>query len=100
MNIANAQILTGSTPTASGSCSVNTQTGGNTAGTFKANGACAAGTVILTFAATAANGWACDAHDQTTTADAMNQTASSTTSVTFTGSMVSLDVVAFKCAAY
>ena len=87
----------GSAPTASGSCSVNTQTGGNTAGTFKANGACAAGTVILTFATTQPTGWVCDTHDQTTVADLMNQTANTTTSVTFSGNMAANDVVAFKC---
>lgn len=97
---AGALVASGSVPTPSGTCSVNTQTGGNTAGTFKANGGCAGGTVILTFSATAPTGYVCDAHDQTTPADLMNQTANSTTSVTLTGTMANLDVVAFKCMAF
>lgn len=95
-----ALAMFGAVPTPSGSCSVNTQTGGNTAGTFKANGACVAGTVILTFATTAPTGWACQATDQTTPADIMNQTASSGTTATFTGTMANLDVVVFSCLAY
>ena len=87
----------GATPTASGSCAVTNQTGGQIAGSFKANGACSGGTVVLTFAATQANGWACDAHDETTPADLMNQTAHTTTSATFTGTMAANDVVVWKC---
>lgn len=93
-------VAGGAAPTPSGACSVNTQTGGNTAGTFKANGACAASTVILTFAQAAPTGWACRANDQTTPGDAMNETASGASSVTFTGTMVSADVVSFLCQAY
>lgn len=96
LQVANTFFL-GSPPTASGTCAVNTQTGGQQAGTFKANGACAGGTVILTFALTTANGYSCSAHDQTTVADLMNQTASTTTTATFTGTMASLDVVNFTC---
>jgi hypothetical protein len=95
-----AMIAKGSPPTLSGTCAANTQVGGNTAGTFKANGACVAGTVILTFATTAPNGWVCDTHDMTTPTNLLNQTASTATSVTFTGAMTSLDVVAFKCMAF
>jgi hypothetical protein len=93
-------IANGSVPTPTGSCAINTQLGGNTAGSFKANGACAAGTVILTFATTAPNGWFCTAHDLTTVADAMNQTAYSTTACTFTGTMVSADLVTFNAVAF
>lgn len=95
-----AIIGNGAVPAGSGSCPINTQAGGNTVGKFSANGLCTAGTVILTFATTATNGWVCDAHDQTTPADIMNQTASSPTTVTLTGTMASADVVAFKCMAY
>lgn len=90
----------GSAPTATGACAINTQLGGNTAGSFKANGVCSASTVILTFANTAANGWSCDAHDLTTPADLMNQTAYTTTTATFTGTMANLDLVTFKCTAF
>ena len=37
------------------------------------------------------------AHDETTPADLMNQTAHTTNSVTFTGTMANADVVVFKC---
>jgi hypothetical protein len=87
----------GAVPTPTGTCAINTQLGGNLAGSFKANGACAAGTVILTFAKAATNGFACDIHDLTTPADALNQTAYGTASATFTGTMVTSDLVAFKC---
>jgi hypothetical protein len=84
-------------PGASGTCAVGSQTGGEMAGGFKASAACSGGTVILTFAATQTGGYACDAHDETTPADALNETAHSTTSVTFTGSMAANDVVVWKC---
>ena len=88
--------VTGSSPANTGTCSINTQLGGPMAGSFKANGACAAGTVIFTFTA-APNGWSCDAHDLTTTADAINETAYTTTSVTFTATMAASDLAVFKC---
>lgn len=95
-----ARIMLGSVPTPTGTCAINNQVGGNTAGSFKANGACAAGTVILTFAATAPNGYVCSAHDMTTPADAMNQTAYSTTSCTLTGTMASADQVTFSATGF
>ena len=90
-------VLNGNPPTAGGTCSINTQTGGNYAGTFKSGGACAAGTVTLNFAIGAAHGFVCDFHDQTTPADLMNQTASTGASVTATGTMALNDIVAWKC---
>lgn len=98
--IVGAHLAQGAVPTPSGSCAVNTQTGGSTAGTFKANGACGGGSVTLTFPQAVTTGFTCDAHDQTTPADLMNQTGSGTTFVTFVGTMASLDVVAFKCIGY
>jgi hypothetical protein len=95
-----ALVASGSVPTLSGTCSAGTQVGGNTAGTFKASALCAAGTVILTFATTAPNGWVCNAHDQTTPADLVNQTANSATSCTLTGTMANADVVAFDARAF
>lgn len=86
----------GSTPTATGTCSINGQTGGNTAGKFTANGACSSGTVVLSFAVAAPVGWACDAHDLTALTDLHEQTYT-TSSVTLTGTMSSGDAVTFKC---
>lgn len=101
-------VPTGAVPVNSGSCSINTQLGGsvanngNIAGSFKANGACVAGTVILTFLTTAANDWACSALDATTPADTVLQsnTTASTTSATFKATMVSGDLVRYKCEAF
>ena len=93
-------VAIGTPPTNSGACAIKTQVGGNTAGTFVSNGGCSASTVILSFATTAPNGWACNASDLTTPADSMKQTASGTTFVTLTGTMVANDVVAFSCTAF
>lgn len=91
----------GSAPTNSGTCAINTQLGGNAAGSFKANGACSAGTLILTLSTTATNGWVCDAHDLTTPANAINQTAYTTTTATFSAvTMAASDLVAFKCTTF
>lgn len=91
-------ISIGSPPTLTGTCTTGSQVGGNTAGTFAAT--CVAQTVIMTFAYTAPNGWVCDAHDQSTPADVLNQTANSTTQVTLTGTTVASDSIAFKCMAF
>jgi hypothetical protein len=88
-----ASIRTGSVPTLTGTCTTGSQVGGNTAGKFTAT--CTAQTVIMTFATTAPTGWTCDAHDNTTPADALNQTAYSTTSCTLTGTTVAGDVITF-----
>ena len=90
-------VATGSAAGATGSCAITTRLGGNAAGSFVANGACVSGTVILTFSKAATNGFVCDIHDLTTLTDAMNESAYSTTTVTFTGSMAASDLVAFKC---
>ena len=88
-------------PTTSGSCTVTTQLGTTTVSTFVASGACAAGTVILTFAHTAKNGWSCDAKDLTTPTDLMPQTgAPSTTSCTLTGNMANGDTVKVTAAPF
>jgi hypothetical protein len=94
----NGFIAGGSTPTLTGTCTTGSQTGGNTAGTFTAT--CTAQTVILTFAQAAPNGWSCNAHDRTTPADTLNQTASSVSSVTLTGTTAAADVITFNCLAY
>ncbi len=91
---------TGTVPTPTGTCAINTQLGGNTAGSFKANGACASGTIILAMWATATNGYACTASDLTTPANAIKQTAYSTTSATFAATMAASDLVTFNCVAF
>lgn len=88
-------VSTGIIPTNSGSCAINTQTGGASAGSFKANGACAGGTVI--FGLPGGASYACDAADITTPADTMKQTFLGGGAVIFTGTMVTGDVVVWKC---
>jgi hypothetical protein len=90
----------GTAPTNSGACAITTQVGGNTAGTFQASGACTSSTVILTFGFTAPAGWACFTSNRTTVANLLPQTASSTATATFTGTMAANDVVQFSCSAY
>jgi len=97
---AKAFVNTGTPPTGSGTCPINTQAGGNTTGSFKANGACAAGTIILTFATTTPTGWACTANDASTPADTLKQTNYSPTSVTFTATMATTDTATFNCVGF
>lgn len=92
-----AEVGTGTSPTATGSCAITTKLGGNTVGSFVASGACVAGTVILTFALTAPTGWTCNTHDTLTPGDAMNLTAYTTTTATLTGTMANSDLVTFDC---
>jgi hypothetical protein len=91
-------IMAGSPPALTGTCTSGTQTGGNTAGTFLAT--CVAQTVILTFALTAPTGWVCNAHDLSTPTDVLNQTGTTSTTATLTGTTVASDKVAFNCTAY
>jgi uncharacterized membrane protein len=97
-NLAQGMISVGPKPVLTGTCTTGGQIGGTFAGSFTAT--CAAQTVIMTFPFPAPNGWACDTTDQTTAADNLNQTSSTTTSATFTGTTAAADVVSFKCAGY
>jgi hypothetical protein len=84
-----------------GTCTVTGFAGGATAGTFVGPvGACAAGTVAITFAFTAPTGWSCDATDRTTSADSIKQTATTATKATFLATLAASDVVQYKCTAY
>jgi hypothetical protein len=98
----NATVSGGTAPTNSGTCAINTQVGGNTAGSLKANGACASGTIVLTFATTAPNGWACTASDLTTPANLIKPGPTyTTTTATFTGvTMAASDLVTFSCVGF
>lgn len=87
----------GTSPTlTSGSCHGSAAIGGATAGSFTAP-TCAASSIILSALPTAANGYNCDATDETTPADTLKQTAYSATSVTFTATTASGDNIVFKC---
>lgn len=91
-------LVAGSTPGNTGSCGA-TFAGGSTGGTITLVGACAGGTIILSMP-TAPTGWVCNASNRTTPANAFNQTASSTTSATFTGTGSGSDVLGYHCTGY
>ena len=84
-------------------CSAGTTVGGATSGQF-ASGTTGTCTVVITMngatGMTAPNGWSCWANDITTPADLINQTASSTTTATLSGTTVSGDTINFGCMAY
>ncbi len=90
--------VNGTTFTATG-CSVSTLVGGATAGSYK-SGTAGTCTVIVTMggSATAANGWACSINDLS--GANQHQTATSTTTATFSGMTASMDILVFSCTAY
>lgn len=96
----NAAIVAGGSQSVSG-CSLTNALGGTWAGSFKSgtSGTC---TVTITPGITAPNGFACDAHDLTTAADANNmvQTAYNQTTATIAGTTVSADLITWKCVAF
>ncbi len=95
------KVTTGTAPTNTGSCAINTQSGGNTTGLFQFNGACSSGTVILTFGFTAPNGWACSVYDMTTAGATIRQTNFSATAATITvTSALTADRAIFNCNAF
>jgi hypothetical protein len=87
----------GTTFTASG-CSNTTLVGGASAGSYDSGttGTCTV-TITMGNSLTAANGWVCHVWDITTNTDAQKETAYTTTTVTFSGTTVSGDVIAFGC---
>lgn len=97
---AGALQIFGTTFTASG-CSNGTLVGGATAGSYDSgtSGTC---TVVVTMGntQTAANGWGCSVWDITTNADLQEETAYTTTTVTFSGTTASGDKIAFSCIAF
>lgn len=98
LEIVGSIVSIGTTFTATGCGTPTSLTGGQFAGSFVANStSCAA---VVTPGITAPHGWFCKANDLTTPADAINQTASTTTTFTLTGTVVSADVINFGCTAY
>lgn len=92
--------FTSTPPTSTGTCPIGTKVGNNIRGTFQLSGNCSAGTVILTFATAAPNGWFCSATDRTNPTNVFNQTDSTATAVTFVGTGAINDVIAFGCQGY
>lgn len=98
-----AGIVAGGTKFTITGCSAGTTTGGAFAGTF-VSGTTGACTVVITLngatGITAPNGWTCHANNLTTTANLIQQSASSTTTCTVTGTTVTGDVISFMAMAY
>jgi hypothetical protein len=90
----------GTTFTTNAGCSESSLTGGASAGSFKAGATSCTTTVTMGNSSTATNGWACSVWDTTTTADTLKQTAFSTTTVTFSGTVASNDIIIFSCDAF
>lgn len=103
---ARAWFVRGAVPTlalAGGTCAGTAIAGGSSAGTVTLTGVCVAtNTMALTVMPTAPTGYVCDAIDRTLGASLLVQTATSTTSATFTfgGTTGATDVLAYKCLAY
>lgn len=95
-------IISGGTTFTVSGCSATSPVGGSAAGTF-ASGTTGACTAVVTIngatGATAPNGWSCWSNDETT-GNLFRQTASSTTTATFSGTTVSGDAITFGCMGY
>jgi len=73
---------------------------GSAVGTFECTGSSGASTIVVNLP-TAVNGWYCGiGNDLTTTSDSMHVTATSTTTVTYSGTLVADDVVQIGCLGY
>jgi hypothetical protein len=98
---ATAFIGAGAAPTGTtGTCSASSFSGGTLAGQFTLTSICAiAGTVILSGLPTAPTGFSCWISDQVTGTAAIRQTASTTTTVTFTttAATVANDTFEYGC---
>lgn len=88
--------------TGTGACgTVSTQTGNLYTGKATCTGSTGASTFIITPGITATNGWRCNASDQTTAANLLQQSASSTTTCTLTAAAVNAnDVIVFTVVPY
>jgi hypothetical protein len=87
----------GTTFTSNAGCTESSLTGGATKGSFLAGATSCTLTITMGNSATSPNGWACSVWDVTTTADTMKQTASTTTTATFSGTVASSDKIIFSC---
>lgn len=97
---ASGYMSVGTTFTSNAGCSETSLAGGATAGKFNAGAVSCTLVITMGDTATAPNGWACKANDLTTTADTMIQTATAATTATFSGTVVSGDVINFSCIGY
>ena len=99
-----ANVSKGTQPTITGgggSCAAGAKAGGSIAGTVTLTGACAAAnTLVFTVMPTVPTGYNCTAQDRTQPATLLNETATSTSGVTFTVSGTTsggTDVIQWSC---
>ena len=101
-----AMVAGGTAPTATGAggtCAAGAVAGGATAGTVTLTAACAStNTLALTSMPAAPTGYVCDAADRTNKTLNLVQSATTTTSVTFTFNATTgaTDVIQYKCVGY
>jgi hypothetical protein len=88
--------------TGTGACAtITTQTGGAFAGSAKCTGTTGASTLTITPGLTAPNGWSCNVQDETTRANAFQQTSHTTTTCVLTVTSVTAnDVFVFSALAF
>lgn len=92
----------GATLSGTGACAtITTQTGSALAGSAKCTGVTAASTLTITFATTAANGYSCNVQDETTRANALQQTSHTTTTCVLTATSITQnDVFVFTAVGF
>lgn len=93
-----ADVSGGVLPVLSGCATISASVGGASAGKFVTSGTSC--TLTLTFPSAAPNGWTCFANDVTTPADKVVQSATTTTSCSFTGTTVAADVIVWNAIGY
>lgn len=88
--------------TGTGACATfSTQTGGAWSGRATCTGTTAASTFIVTPGSTAPNGWVCEAFDQTTRANLLQQTSTTNAACTLTATSITQnDVIVFRATAF
>lgn len=96
--IKGTHAATGNIPSVATCGTIGTGSKNNAGSITTATGAC---TPVVTFANwTAVTGWACTISNSTTPANSFQQTASTTTTATFTGVSASNDVIRYVCVPY
>lgn len=93
-----ADVSGGALPVLSGCATISASVGGASAGSFATSGTSC--NLTITFPSAAPHGWYCTANDITTTADKVVQSATTTTSCTFTGTTAAADVIVWNAVGY
>lgn len=93
-----ADVSGGVLPVLTGCATISASVGGASAGQFVTSGTSC--TLVITFPSAAPNGWSCFANDVTTPADKVVQSATTTTSCSFTGTTVAADKILWNAVGY